>query len=83
MGCPEIEDQEMEDSMHARGCVWPGQEGVNPPRNYSFQRANARQEEVSGGSTGQKWELADQEKAKPPVISAPNQKGGGKVSSPK
>lgn len=66
MGYPEIEDQEMEDSMHARGCVWPAQEGVNPPRNYSFRRANARKEEVFGGSTGHKWELADQEKAKPP-----------------
>lgn len=42
MGHPEIEDQEMEDSTHARGCVWPAQEGVNPPRNYSFRRANAR-----------------------------------------
>lgn len=46
--------------------VWPGQEGVNWTYNYSFQRANARQEEVLGGSTEHKWELADQERAKPP-----------------
>lgn len=77
MGCPEIEGLEMEGNKE-HGCTWYS----NPPRSYSFHKAKARWEEVLGGSTGQKQELAEQEKAKPPVISALNQKRGGKPPSP-
>lgn len=38
-------------------CVWPEEQGVNSPCNYSYQRANG-QEGVLGGSPGQKGELA-------------------------